>query len=131
MNYCSINDAWGDNKISDQFQKYKTDKTDKTDKICLDPTKMTCPVKESNNIEQFTQNNHKVENLTCDNILNHINQCKHCYHKMYNRFNIPQKNEFINNLHYIINNNKDTIVLMLIGLFIVMFFKLVNSISSK
>jgi hypothetical protein len=126
MNYCSIDDAWGDNKISDQFQKYKNDK------VCSDPTKITCPVKENKNIEQFTENNnHNIEVLTCDNILNHISQCKHCYHKMYNKFNIPQKNEFINNLHYIINNNKDTIVLMLIGIFIIMFFKLVNNITSK
>jgi hypothetical protein len=120
MNFCSIEDAWGDNKISNQFQKYKGD-----NKVCENPTKIETPIKP---IEHFNQNNNII---TCDDILNHINQCNHCYNKLYNKFNIPQKNEFVNNLHNIINNNKDTIVLILIGIFIVMFFKLVNNITSK
>ena len=126
MNFCSIEDAWGDNKISDQFQKYKSDK------VCSDPTKLECSVKEkeSKPIEQFTEN-HNIEVLTCEDFIKHINQCKHCYNKLYYKFNIPQKNEFINNLHNIINNNKDIVVLILIGIFIILFFKLVNNITSK
>jgi hypothetical protein len=127
MNFCSIEDAWGDNKISEQFQKYKSDK------VCSDPQKIECPIKEkeiekeSKPIEHFTEN--KIEVVTCDKILNHINTCKHCYNKLYYKFNVPQRNEFINNLHNIINNNKDIIVLLLIGLFIILFFKLVNNIT--
>ena len=127
MNFCSIEDAWGNNKISDQFQKYNKDSNDK---ICTNPTKMECPVKEATPIEHFSQTNN-INVITCDDILNHISRCKHCYNKLYYKFNAPQKNELINNLHSIINNNKDTIVLILIGLFIVMFFKLVNNITSK
>ena len=134
MNFCSIEDAWGDNKISDQFQKYKSDKVslDKvgSDKVCSNPQKLECTVKESKPIEHFTENNN-YEVLTCDKFIKHINQCNHCYNKLYHKFNVPQKNEFINNLHNIINNNKDTVVLILIGIFIVMFFKLVNNITSK
>ena len=29
MNFCSIEDAWGDNKICAQYQKYKGDDNDK------------------------------------------------------------------------------------------------------
>ena len=125
MNFCSIEDAWGDNKISDQFQKYKSD-----NKVCSDPQKLECSVKEVKPIENFI-NNHKVEVLSCDNFINHINHCSHCYNKLHYKFNIPQKNEVINNLHNIINNNKDTIVLILIGIFIILFFKLVNNITSN
>ena len=125
MNFCSIEDAWGDNKISDQFQKYNSN-----NKVCTNSTKVECPIKENNPIEHFSQTNN-IQIITCDAILNHINQCKHCYNKLYYKFNVPQKNELINNLHNIINNNKDTVVLILIGIFIVMFFKLVNNITSK
>ena len=127
MNFCSIEDAWGNNKISDQFQKYKSDK----DKVCSDPEKLECQIKEkeSKPIEHFSENINKL--LTCDEFLNHINHCKHCYNKIYYKFNVPQKNELINNLHSIINNNKDMIILMLIGIFIILFFKLVNNITSK
>ncbi len=124
MNFCSIEDAWGNNKISDQFQKYTSDKT------CSNPTKIENSVKEDKHIEKFTEINHD-QILTCDNFLDHVNHCKHCYNKLYYKFNVPQKNELINNLHGIINNNKDMIVLILIGIFIVMFFKLVSNITSK
>jgi hypothetical protein len=126
MNFCSIEDAWGDNKISSQFQKYKDDNTNR---VCPNTTKIECPPKEkeSNVIENFSQN---INIITCDDILKHATQCKHCYNKLFYKFNIPRQNELINNLHYIINNNKDIIVLMLIGIFIVMFFKLINNITS-
>lgn len=127
MNFCSIEDAWGNNKISDQFQKYKSDKT------CSNPTKIECVAEK--NIEKFTDTDvnllPKQKIITCDDFINHTNHCKHCYNKLYYKFNVPQKNEFINNLHSIINNNKDMIILMLIGIFIIMFFKLVNNITSK
>ena len=123
MNFCSIEDAWGDNKISAQFQKYKSDK------VCSDPQKLECPIKEKP-IENFTEN-HRIDVLSCDNFINHINHCNHCYNKLYYKINVPRKNEFINNLHNIINNNKDTIVLLLIGIFIILFFKLVNNITKN
>ena len=122
MNFCSIEDAWGDNKISDQFQKYKDNS-----KVCSNTTKLECPTKENKPIEHFSENNI----ITCNDMLKHINHCKHCYNKLFYKFNVPQKNELINNLYYIINNNKDSIVLILIGIFIIMFFKLVNNITSK
>jgi hypothetical protein len=126
MNFCSIEDAWGDNKISAQYQKYKVD----NDKVCANPTKVECNKdKEKKLVEHFSEKEKNI--ITCDDILNHINTCKHCYNKLYNKFNVPQKNEFVNNLHNIINNNKDTVLLILIGIFIVMFFKLVNNITSK
>ena len=125
MNFCSIEDAWGDNKISNQFQKYQN-------KSCSNSTEIVCEPKEENNVEKFTPNkNINIQIMNCDNILNHISKCKHCYNKLYYHFNVPQRNEFINNLHNIINNNKDTIVLILIGIFIIMFFKLVNNITNN
>lgn len=122
MNFCSIEDAWGDNKISAQYQKYNNDKN------CSDPTKIECKI-ENKQVEHFTDKQSNI--ITCDDIMKHISTCKHCYNKLYYKFNIPQKNEFVNNLHNIINNNKDTVVLILIGIFIIMFFKLVNNITSK
>ena len=121
MNFCSIEDAWGNNKISNQFQKYQNN---------LTPTKLDCQPQEINNLEEFSPNkNSNIQIINCDNVLNHINNCSYCYNKLYYKFNIPQKNEFVNNLHNIINNNKDTIVLILIGIFIIMFFKLINNIT--
>ena len=122
MNFCSIEDAWGDNKISDRFQKY-------TEKPCSNTSKLECPIKEKKNVENFAEDNMNI--ITCDDILNHVNHCKHCYNKLFYKFNVPQKNELITNLHNIFNNNKDTIVLILIGIFILLFFKLVNNITSR
>lgn len=131
MNFCSIEDAWGDNKISNQFQKYKNNENkEKIENACADPIKVNCPIKVKENIEEFTSNkNINIQIMNCDNIFDHISKCRHCYNKLYYKFNVPQRNEFINNLHNIINNNKDTIVLILIGIFIIMFFKLVNNIT--
>ena len=129
MNFCSIEDAWGDNKISAQYQKYKGDNDKDKVKVCVDPTKVECNI-EKKQVEHFSEKK-EINILTCDEIFNHINTCKHCYNKLYNKFNVPQKNEFVNNLHNIINNNKDTVLLILIGIFIVMFFKFVYYIKSK
>ena len=130
MNFCSIEDAWGDNKISNQFQKYKKENKENIENECSDPIKINCPIKVKENIEEFTsKKNINIQVMNCDNFLNHINTCRHCYNKLYYKFNVPQRNELINNLHNIINNNKDTIVLILIGIFIIMFFKLVNNIT--
>lgn len=134
MNYCSLDDAWGDNKISNQFQKYMNNKP------CTEPVKLECPVSKIIT-EKFTENVENVENvknvenvenvkiITCNEFINHIDKCKYCYNKLYYKFNVPRKNELIDNLHNIINNNKDMIVLILIGIFIVMFFKLVSNIT--
>jgi len=125
MNFCSIEDAWGDNKISSSFQKYMGDRT------CSEPTKLECPVIEENkNVERFT-NREMIREMNCDDILKHVETCNYCYNKLYYKFNRPVRNEFINNLHNIINNNKDLIVLILIGLFIALFFKLVINITNS
>jgi len=137
MNYCSIDDAWGDGKITNQFQKYMNDDVvvEPIKKINQEPVKNTCIASE-NNIEKFTNNNtnnHTINHtqLTCDDVFNHIHTCKYCYNRLYYKFNVPHKNDVINNLYNIINNNKDTIVIILIGFFIVLFLKLVNDVTNK
>ena len=73
MNFCSIEDAWGDNKISAQYQKYNNDKK------CSDPTKIECKM-ENKHVEQFS--NKEVNIITCEDIMKHISTCKQCYNKL-------------------------------------------------
>jgi hypothetical protein len=109
MNYCSIEDAWGKNNFTLQVSN-----NDKKNIETFTDTKIT-----------KNYDNHLNEIHDCDNFINHIKNCRKCYSKMRNQF----KPKIIENFQTIIDDNRDTIVLILIGIFIVLFFNLINNIS--
>jgi hypothetical protein len=115
MNYCSIQDAWGSaNNASKQFTEYSNN--------------ITKP-----NIEHFSQNdnvqktNHFNQTNNCDSFLSHIRNCRKCYNKMNNFF----KPKLIEKFQGIVDENRDTIVLFLIGVSILLFFNLINNITKN
>ena len=112
MNYCSIEDAWGNfNLPSQKIKEYMNN----TNNI--------------NNINKTNDsNNDKLNNIdNCVKLLNHMKNCPKCYQEIREHFR-PQ---IIEKFQNIIDNNKDIIVLFLIGFFIVLFLNLINNITSS
>jgi hypothetical protein len=111
MNYCSIQEAWGNNNyISNQFKINNTESQKKT-------------------IESFSDDNiipdkHIETYMTCSDFLNHLNTCKKCNMKVREQF----QSKLLENCNSLIQNNKDIIVLILVGLCIVLFLNLIYTI---
>jgi hypothetical protein len=82
------------------------------DNLYLDTNQL--PVKVRKNIE-----------TSCDNFIAHISHCKKCYEKMKNQF----RPHLIENFQEMIDTNRDTIVLILIGISILLFINLINNIT--
>ena len=132
MNYCLLNEAW-DPKFTGIEQNYT-----KSNQWCPEETSAnkSCNTLTQNEskVEHFSQDNNikKIQylhdNNDCMNILDHIKTCSGCRNKI--KININD-NQFlmVDNIRELINNNKDIIVLALIGMFILLFFNLVNNIT--
>lgn len=78
-----------------------------------------------NNSNQYNNNFHEL--VDCDNFLNHIHTCKKCHNKVKNYF----KPKIVENIQDIVEDNKDTIVLILIGISILLFFNLINNMTKS
>lgn len=118
MNYCSLKDAWSNNDhISKQFKEY------------MNPYLLEKNVEnfanEEANIIKRTKEERVCTNIDCDDIVNHIKKCKRCYKKV----KILMKSKILFNLEDLVNDNRDTIILILIGISIILFFNLVNNIT--
>jgi DNA-binding MltR family transcriptional regulator len=102
MNYSSIYDAWG------------------LDKINYD------------NIEHFTNINHnknndtKINNITCDDIINHIDNCHFCQYRMKQKFS-KDENNLYKKIKFYIHENKETISVILIIIMIYLVIKLLTN----
>ena len=124
MNYCSIEEAWGNsNYASNQIKEYMTNTNDnqiKQPKQSIEPVQSIEQVQSKQSIEQPQPN----QLNDCDLFILHLKNCKKCYNRIHNEYK-P------NTLEQIINDNKDTIVLILIGMFILLFFNLINNITKN
>lgn len=113
MNYCSLQDAWGkDDYISKQYKNY-------------DNTFFG-----SNKVEKFSSTEKKFKShvkkiYSCDNFIEHLNKCKSCQTYIRNKY----QSKILENFSDLVENNKDIIVLILVGVSIMLFFNLVNSVS--
>lgn len=106
MNYCLIEDAWGkckDNIINDTIK-------------CV-----------NSKIEHFENNKlHKHSSKSgCTDFFIHIKKCKTCYNKVKKQF----KSKIIETIQELVDENKDIIVLVLLGISILLFFNLINNIT--
>ena len=136
MNYCSIQEAWGNNSNYNNLPKDLIKKplennldnnlNSKNNNIFTNPQ----------HIEHFTNNNQQhiekftnniENNNTCESFLSHIKSCSNCriFIMKYCGSNLLVK------LEQIINTNKDILVLILIGICIVLFFNIINSLTRK
>ena len=136
MNYCSLEDAWGGgDRICNEYKNYMDDKNNQN----INPQKKSS-VNNIQNIEHFSDlsiqknthilnndDNHFDELNNCDNFLNHIRNCRKCHNKVKNYF----KPKLVENFQDIVEDNKDTIVLILIGISILLFFNLINNMTKN
>lgn len=125
MNYCSIEDAWGNNDyITDNFKKYDNKVIEKFENTN----------EKHENISEGHTNTYETQNInkltitySCDEILDHLDKCPVCRQKMRDRYG----SKLIEKIQNLINDNKDSIVLVLLALFILVFFNLLISIFKK
>ena len=150
MNYCSIEEAWGSrcNSISNQLDNYINQRNPapkKNEELVqfereietfepeietIEPVQFHLPKKSKtiNKIKQVdSYDDHHIEINSCDDFVLHIKSCRRCYNRMRNQFR-PQ---LVENFQDIVNDNRDTIVLILIGISILLFFNLINNITSS
>lgn len=114
MNYCSIEDAWGKSEyISEQFKNYEN------------------PFEKKNIIENFEPNNkinndilNKARIITCADMFNHIDNCYQCRMRIKSRYS----SRMLGKLENVIFNNKDFLILFLVGLFIIVLLNLLLNI---
>ncbi len=157
MNYCSIDDAWGkSNSISNQFKNHMNscaitnNNSNSEDENSIDNIPYTNgsnvfnktnprSISKIDNIEHFSNQQNKIvknkqnynyeddnfEFNQCDNFMNHIKTCRKCYNKMKYQF----RSHLIENFQEIVDDNRDTIVLILLGIFILLFFNLINNLT--
>jgi len=130
MNYCSLEDAWGE-KPSMLPQKEKTNDIPQEH-----------PPQEQSFREQFsmiTQDNERLSKIkkhveeiyNCDGIMNHLRHCRTCYNKMKQNFSRPTRPSLTEHFEDLIDDNRDSIVLILVGISILLFINLVNNVTKK
>lgn len=145
MNYCSIEDAWGSkcNQISNQYKNYMVEKNYTNQQPQeTNQTTNTNSLSKKQNIEMFNNtsvstNNkkpivkhddtHLDELYDCDSFLTHVRNCRKCHSRMRNYF----RPKLVENFQDIIEDNRDTIVLILIGISILLFFNLINNMTKS
>jgi hypothetical protein len=110
MNYCTLQEAWGVKKINENISN----------------------VESMTNVESI-KNIKNVIDINCNDIITHIQHCKSCYNKIKLLYNNNNNNN--NNLSLkicnLIEENKDIILLILITIFIILFYNLINNITKN
>ena len=130
MNYCSIQDAWG-NSISNTFNKYMDNKKQvsnlekpisNTEKP-ISNTEKPISNSESNNITE-----HFKTIYNCNDFFLHLQKCNKCQ-AMVSKYN--NNTDIVSYLYKLSNQNKDFIILGLLVLFILLFINLVNNLTKN
>ena len=136
MNYCSIEDAWGrGNCMSKQIREYMTDNNYTESSKEKEPDDKPIPLPDINyKVHSKIINDkeeHHIEIEQCGDIVIHIKKCPKCYHRLREHFRPQFKSQILEKFQNIVDENKDIIVMVLVGIFIMMFFNLVNNITSS
>jgi len=121
MNYCSIQDAWEKNDyITNQYKTYNNKYN------VSDNPKKTLEKFSSNENENKKITKNHIKNINkCSDFLSHLNKCKHCQKLVRNKY----RPKILENFSDILDTNKDIVVLILVGICIMLFFNLVNSVT--
>ena len=138
MNYCTLEDAWKNSDyISDQFKLYQNpyEKNNIIENFDYNVTSTNTTESNFNSLSNNLNINKSIKNqsqpvicsFTCDDFLDHLNSCAICRKKMRERFS----SKVIERIQNLILDNKDSILLILIAFFILIFFNLLLSIFKK
>ena len=159
MNYCSLEDAWGCNNPSNQIKEYMANTNNEevptsqpTSQPTRQPTSQPTRQPTSQPTSQptgqptsqptgqptrqptsqptgqpiiYKPSIHDETQYDCEKVMQHIQHCKSCYNKCRTHF----RPHLIENVNNILNDNKDVIVLILIGISILLFFNLINNLT--
>jgi hypothetical protein len=124
MNYCTIQEAWGQgNYISNQLknetniEKKPIENFENSENNII---KKREPFKNSHK-------NNREDKFNCNNFFAHIKTCRQCQIKMRDEF----RPKILENFEDIIQTNRDIIVLILVGLCFMIFFNMVSNIASN
>jgi len=120
MNYCTIQEAWGQvNHISNNFKNYDNNIEKKIEKKTIENFENS-----NNNIIKNKESSkhsykyHRDSKLNCNNFFNHMKNCRQCQIKMRNEF----RPKLLENFEDIIQTNRDIIVLILVGLCFIIYY---------
>ena len=136
MNYCSIQDAWGKpNTISNQLKEYNNtkNKDDEGNKKYYkynneDDKEHFADVRSENVPSYYTRSeSRKNSNYTCAEIMNHLKNCRVCSNNIRKQYRSP----LLDNINNMIDDNRETLVLVLMGISILLFINLINNLTSK
>ena len=129
MNYCSIQDAWG-NSIANSYSNYMKDKNVINSNQSVQPldTSKDYSIHTDSTIlnTKLLDNDKMLNNSICNNYLSHIQHCKICQMEM-EKYN-NNKYSIVNYLFKFGEDNKDFIILGCILLFILLFINLINNL---
>lgn len=126
MTYCLLEDAWGADKITKEFEQYNL-KHNIEEKSCPSDKYETFVNSESKNYKiNYSNKTEHTPPLLCDDIIEHFKNCKECNSKI-------KKNNLVilDSMRELINDNRDVIVLILIGISILLFFNLINNLTKN
>ena len=112
LTYCLLDEAWGAKPRHTSNQDCSWDK-EKVNEPQVKPINKP-------SVEHF-----ESDMIDCDSVIEHIKNCKKCY----NKITSSQRPMILDNLREIVNDNKDLIVLILMGISIVLFFNLINNLT--
>lgn len=132
MNYCSIQEAWGrPNYISNQFSSYNTQQIEHFGDLKDGPDSSVSQSDQTIGYRKkkstSTTDIINPQKFTCQDFMDHLRQCRKCQMKMREKY-APK---ILENFNDMIETNRDVIVLILIGISIMIFLNLVNSISKE
>lgn len=133
MNYCTIQEAWGrENQISNQYKKFNSPEENYIVEKKPIENFSNIPKKINKNIakkKEHFKNNKKINynvNNSCNDFVNHLRNCRQCQIKLREQF----RPRILENFEDIIQTNRDLIVLILVGMSLLLFFRLLNSINT-
>jgi len=118
MNYCSIQEAWGQNDyITNEYKKYNS--------------KYNHSVNPIKTLEKFSSDENHTDqikkNYNCDDFLFHLKTCNKCQNMIIDKY----RPKILDKFSEILDTNKDVVVLILVGICIMLFFNLVNSVTKN
>jgi flagellar biosynthesis chaperone FliJ len=134
MNYCTIQEAWGkENYISNQYKKYNSPEENYAiekkpiENFSNIPQKIRKKKEYFHNTKkQMNKNINYNEENSCNDFITHLKTCRQCQIKLREQF----RPKILENFEDIIQTNRDLIVLILVGMSLLLFFRLLTSVSS-
>ena len=156
MQYCSINEAWERNKVSNQYKKYNNLKKNNLKKNIesfepVDNSSVTYSAPTPENRLMYRKNIknkrardsdyhstdtdlfHTTDTTSsyvtrrCSKLMKKIKNCKGCRKKLRSKF----RPKIIEKLEYLLEDYKEVIVLILLGIALFIFINLIQNIVRK